>query len=496
MSLIQVNHLTFCYEGSYDYIFQDVSFSLETTHKTALIGRNARGKTTFLNLLMGLYEYQGTIIKSVECTYFPYYVENKKEWTIHICENIEPDIQYWQLEKELNALKVDLDVLYRPFDTLSKGEQTKVLLAVLFLKHNSFLLIDEPTNHLDQQSREVVGEYLRKQKGFLLVSHDRAFINSCCEYIIAINLTSIDEVKGNFSSWYEDKMKQDEAHRQKNIKLKKDISRLEQSRRQAASWSDHVEASKIGQRVSGLKPDRGHIGHMAAKMMKRSKNIEKRRNKAIEEKQGLLKDIEEYDDLKIYPEMYFQKTLLSFSHVCVSYDEKVLFHDFNLTLKNHDRVLLKGPNGCGKSSLIRIIMNEDVLYQGDYYRGSQLKISYVPQDCSTLFGSLDDIIKQYHVDPTLVKTILRKLGFLRIHFEKQLQYYSEGQKKKVMLAISLATPAHLYIWDEPLNYIDIFSRMQIEKLILEYQPTLLFVEHDTFFQDVIATKIIDFEQLI
>lgn len=106
------------------------------------------------------------------------------------------------------------------------------------------------------------------------------------------------------------------------------------------------------------------------------------------------------------------------------------------------------------------------------------------------------MIKSYNVDETLVKTILRKLGFSRIHLEKSLENLSEGQRKKVMLAISLATSAHFYIWDEPLNYIDIFSRMQIEKVLLEYQPTLLFVEHDTCFQEKIATKIINFNELI
>ena len=121
-----------------------------------------------------------------------------------------------------------------------------------------------------------------------------------------------------------------------------------------------------------------------------------------------------------------------------------------------------------------------------------MKISYVPQDCTFLSGSLDDWIEQCHSDLTLVKTLLRKLGFSREHFDIPLEKLSQGQKKKVMLAISLATPAHLYIWDEPLNYIDIFSRIQIEQAILNYHPTLLFVEHDQYFQETIATEVIDF----
>ena len=491
MALIQVKNLSFCYDGSYEYIFDDVSFVFDSSFKTALIGRNARGKTTFLKLLRGEYEYHGEIIKSEDCEYFPYSIEDIKQYTIDICYEIDAHLQQWELERELNFLEVDSDdVFYRPFETLSKGEQTKVLLAVLFLKHNAFLLIDEPTNHLDQSSREIVARYLKRQTGFLLVSHDRHFIDMCCDHIIAINPTSIEVMNGNFSTWYFEKQKRDEWELAQNSKLKKDIMKMEISRRRTANWSDQVEKSKIGA------ADKGYVGHMAAKMMKRSKNIEKRRNKAIEEKKELLKDIEEYDDLKIFPERYFQPILISFSHMSLFYENKILFEDLSFVIMNQDRVLLKGKNGCGKSSVISFILNQGVQCQGDYMIGSRLKISYVPQDCSHIIGDMDDFICSYHVDITLVKTILRKLGFSRLHFERRLEELSEGQKKKMMIAISLATSAHLYIWDEPLNYIDIFSRIQIEKLILEYQPTLLFVEHDTFLQESIATKIIDFDELI
>lgn len=444
-------------------------------------------KTTFLKLLAGIYEYQGSIIKSVECLYFPYDIDNPQQNTIDLCYDIEPVLQQWQLERELRYLRIDpYDVFYRPFETLSKGEQTKVLLAVLFLKEHAYLLIDEPTNHLDQDARIIVAQYLKKQKGFLLVSHDRAFIDACCDHIIAINLDRIDVVSGCFSSWYADKQKEDAREMKKNEKLKKDIHRLEQSRKQTEYWSHQVEKSKRGA------ADKGYVGHMAAKMMKRSKNIEKRQMKAIEEKKDLLRNVEEYDDLKIYPLYYFQSCLISFSHVSLFYDDKKVYEDLTFSIYQGDRILLKGQNGCGKSSVIACIMNPLIKHYGDIHRGSQLKISFVPQDCSDIQGALKEMIEKYHVDETLVKTILRKLGFSRTHFDMKLHHLSEGQKKKMMLALSLATPAHLYIWDEPLNYIDIYSRIQIEKLILEYQPTLLFVEHDQYFQTKIATKVIDF----
>lgn len=220
MSLIQIRDLKFCYENSYDMVFDGVSFSFDTNYKTALIGRNARGKTTFLKLLMNVYEYQGEIIKNVECVYFPYQVTNPQDWTINICEEILSDFE-WKLEKELNTLEMSLDVLYRPFKTLSQREQTKVLLAILFLKEYTYLLIDEHANHLDQHSREKIAEYLNKQKVFLLVSHDRHFIDMCCNHVIAFNPKSIDVVKGNFSSWYKNKQNEDQNEIQRNDKLKK-----------------------------------------------------------------------------------------------------------------------------------------------------------------------------------------------------------------------------------------------------------------------------------
>lgn len=491
MSLIQVQHLTFGYEGSYELIFDDVSLTLDTSFKTALIGRNARGKTTFLKLMMKEYEYQGQIIMSEDCCYFPYEVSDETMLTIDICYEIYPLLQQWELEKELHLLDLEgLDIFYRPFMTLSYGERTKVLLALLFLKKHSFLLIDEPTNHLDQKSRQIVAQYLKKQNGFLLVSHDRYFIDQCCDHIMAINPTTIEVVQGNFSSWYEDKMKKDEREMMQNKKLEKDIDKMEKSKRQKENWGHQIEKSKIGA------ADKGYVGHMAAKMMKRSKAIENRQMKAIEEKKKLFKDIEEYDDLKIHCLKYFQKQLISFDHFSLAYHQKVLFKDLTFTILQGERVLLKGPNGCGKSSLIRFVAGEKWEYQGQYTQGSQLKISYVPQDCSFVQGKLNNWIEKYGTDQTLVKTLLRKLGFSRSHFDINLENLSQGQKKKIMLAISLATPAHLYVWDEPLNYIDIFSRMQIEKAILQFQPTLLFVEHDQFFQKNIATQIVDFEQLI
>ena len=155
MSRISIQNLTFSYEGSYDNIFENVSFQIDTDWKLGFTGRNGRGKTTFLNLLLGKYEYSGKIISSVKFGYFPFDFNGKKENTLEEIRVLNHDFKQWELERELSKLSVREEVLERPFQTLSKGEQTKVKLAVLFLKENDFLLIDEPTNHLDEKGRAI-----------------------------------------------------------------------------------------------------------------------------------------------------------------------------------------------------------------------------------------------------------------------------------------------------------------------------------------------------
>src|SRR5699024_816603 len=133
---------------------------------------------------------------------------------------IYPDFEFWKIQKELSLLMVDSDILYRPFYTLSNGEQSKVLLSTLFLKENNFLLIDEPTNHLDTKTRQVLSDYLKTKKGFILVSHDRAFMDNCVDHILSINNTDIDIQSGNFSSWWSNKIDRDNYEIAKNKKLK------------------------------------------------------------------------------------------------------------------------------------------------------------------------------------------------------------------------------------------------------------------------------------
>lgn len=220
MSMIKVENLTFSYPTAEMYCLKMSVFQIDTDWKLGFVGRNGRGKTTFLRLLQGEYEYSGKIISSVRFDYFPYPVKNKSDLTLDVLHEVCPSAEDWQLMRELSYLDADIGALYRPFDTLSYGEQTKVLLAALFLREGHFLLIDEPTNHLDQQAREAVLSYLQKKKGFILVSHDRNFLDGCVDHILSINRTDIELRSGNFSAFFSDFEKRQEAERAQNDRRK------------------------------------------------------------------------------------------------------------------------------------------------------------------------------------------------------------------------------------------------------------------------------------
>ena len=295
-----------------------------------------------------------------------------------------------------------------------------------------------------------------------------------------------------------------------------------------------MEATKIGfdpvkEHDRGIST-RSYIGEKSRKMQQRRKNLEHRQQNAIEQKQELLKNIEAPVALKIMPLPHHKEVLIRAENLSILYGEKAVVKNLNMEIRQGERLLLSGGNGCGKSSIIKAILaseqaevpgnpisgikekqekgterGKNILLQGngnkvDRGEGEEkfkitgaleipkgLKISYISQDTSCLKGNLGEYIDSLGLSESLFKSILRQLDFDRVQFEKNMEEYSEGQKKKVLIAGSLLSQAHLYVWDEPLNYIDVFTRMQLEQLILKAQPTMLLVEHDMVFGKKCAT---------
>lgn len=508
MAQIQVSNLTFSYEGSADDVLENVSFNIDTNWKLGFIGRNGKGKTTLLRLLLGDYKYQGSITSSTYFDYFPYKISQKdvEKTASELLEQWKPGIEEWQVLIQMNQIQIDAECLYRPIKTLSHGERTRVMLAVLFSGENEFLLIDEPTNHLDQAARDMVKKYLASKKGFILVSHDRDLLDAVCDHVLVMNRSTIAVQAGNFSSWWENKEKSDAFAKAENEKHLKEIGKLKAAADRTGRWADKSEGSKIGydpiKETDRSISTRSYIGAKTKKMQARVKAYEKRVDREIEEKEGLLQDIENVVDLKVKPLEYHKKILVDAQKLSLSYkDSTPLFKELTFQIRQGDRIVISGHNGSGKSSIIKAILRDNSarefgdfgnleIVDGNLNVGSGLIISYINQDTSFLKGTIEDFCQYRGLDRSLFLAILRQLDFNREQFCKNMEDFSEGQKKKVLIAASLITPAHLYIWDEPLNYIDVFSRMQIEKLILDACPTMLIVEHDARFQEKVATEMI------
>ena len=178
----------------------------------------------------------------------------------------------------------------------------------------------------------------------------------------------------------------------------------------------------------------------------------------------------------------------------IQYDKKAIFSPISFEVKNGDRIAIVGKNGIGKSSILKLIIGEEIQYNGELKIANDLKISYVSQSTENLKGNLTNFARDNKIDESIFKAMLSKMGFSKIDFDTDIQNMSEGQKKKVLIAKSITEQANIYIWDEPLNYIDILTRIQIEDVILKYNPTIIFVEHDETFIKKVATKIISLDK--
>lgn len=483
MPVITINNLTFGYDGSEKTLFDNVSITLDTGWKLALAGRNGRGKTTFFKLLRGELPYSGTITGVPETIIFPM--------------TGLPDNEDWRVRKELNLMGADPDIMWRPMETLSGGERTKLMLANLFASDGIYPLIDEPTNHLDRQGREAVADYLSAKDGFILISHDRAFLDRCTDHTLVITKTGLELVGATYSVWWENNEQRMESERARNDQLKKEMGAIDAAMKKNAQWSSKAEGyknrSKAPSKVTEDHFRRAFEAEKARKLMAASKNLERRNERKMEEKQSLLKDLERSEKLKITGTEHHNKTPVILKDISLfRYGEPVVT-GFDLTVERGSKISLQGRNGCGKSTLIKYLAglgeDEGITAEGDIYIAPGLRISYVGQDTSSLNGSLYDIASERGADRTVFSTILVKMGFTKEMLYRDVSQLSLGQKKFVMIALSLCEHADLYLWDEPLNYIDVYLRQEIERLVKDNNVTMLFVEHDRTFSEAVS----DFE---
>lgn len=338
MEPIIIKKLTFAYPGQ-SPLFSNRHLNINSDWKMGLLGRNGRGKTTLMKILLHQLDYTGTVTSNLNFAYFPLITDESDDLVVNTLLGAPglTNLAQWQIERELNTMGVDPAILWQPYNTLSGGEQTKVQLAALFALSGAFFLLDEPTNHLDQVGRNQVATYLQaKQQGFILTSHDQTFLDTVIDHTLVHQLVL---EQGNYATYFAQKKRRDQEAAAKNHQLKAEIKELKKTRQQRSQWAQRAENEK----KNNSHADKGFIGAKAAKMMKKAVTTTNRLTSAIEDRQGLMAEVEEIVPLPINLVTTHHELLLSVDKVNLSWVSTPLFQPVNLTVKAGQQVTLSGP---------------------------------------------------------------------------------------------------------------------------------------------------------
>ena len=519
MSTIVCRGLSFGYDGSEQNVFTNLDLVIDTGWRSALVGRNGRGKTTLLRLIHGaLTPDRGAVEHAVVTRCFPCPPSSPAVSAFDAAKDVAGPFRRWEAEmsrlleagddtrslerfgalqarfqdaggygidadvaRELAALDVGTALWRRPFADLSGGEQTRCLLAGLFARDDGFVLIDEPTNHLDRSGRARLAAYLNAKPGFLMVSHDRAFLDACIDHVIALNRDTVETQRTSFSVWREHLRRRLAAQESRNAELRKDIARLEGSARHRRAAATKRESEK---NAGG---DSGFAGARAARQMKRAIAAERRADKAVEARRATLADAEKSYVVRIESSATRRSRALVIARNLVVRRSGALFEPVSFQVARGDRLAIVGPNGSGKSSLAEFLAGKSLAHEGAFSRPAFVTVSHARPQPRWASGSLRGHLAGDGIDETRFRRTMAALGVPGPVLERPIESMSFGQQKKIELARSFLHPADLLILDEPLNFIDIDARERIEDAVLQDAPTLVFFEHDASFVDRVAT---------
>ncbi len=384
----------------------------------------------------------------------------------------------YEIQEKFNKIcskfYINKDLLKQNYNLLSGGEKTRVNLAKLLLTQPDILLLDEPTNHLDIHSLEFLEELILKYKGtVLIVSHDRYFLDKVINKIVLLENGKENIYYGNYSYF----LKEDE---------RRTLAQFEKYKNQ------QKQIEKMKESITTLRK----FGDLAGNEMffKRAKNIEKRLEKMeIIDRVDLNKKAL---DLKFNIKNRSGNDVLKIENLGKRFDQKIIFKAANLNLNYGEKVALIGENGSGKSTLIKIILGQDINFDGKLKLGTSIKFGYIPQNI--IFEDDEKTILDYFLEgnnfsETEARNKLARYGFRQENVFKKIRKLSGGEKVRIMFMKLIQKDINFLILDEPTNHIDIDTREILEEALKEYKGTVLFVSHDRFFINAIANRVLNIE---
>ncbi len=528
MAQIEIKNMTFYYDDFYHPVFEHLNVNLDTDWKMALVGRNGRGKSTLLRLIEGSLEpSEGVIRRSGTVSYFPYALNSKFTKTMDVVKEcigglrtmevqleeyevgslvgesetyldtlnryIEADgyVMESRICKELVQMGLPAELLEQEFSTLSGGEQTCMLIIALFLRKEAFVLLDEPTNHLDKEKKEQLKEYLKKKKGYVIASHDTFFLDAVADHILAINKVDISIEQGNYSTWRRNMELKEQFELRIRQRLMQEINQLERQSKLTRSWSNIGNKQKYpfacNARTNGTRA-----------YMRQAKAAEQQIKDNLEEKKQLLRNMEEEKQLSIYQEVLEQECLLATDGISFCYEgaSAPILENVTIHVYPGDKIWLRGKNGAGKTTLLKLLSGQ--LPGCGIHRRGDLSIAYVAQEPARRKGNIKEFLREclregeeFHEIYAKFRDLCRLFDLPEDFERRPLETLSSGELKKVDIARILAGNHHILFLDEPLNYMDVQFRMQLEAALMDEELTLIFVEHNEEFGKRIANKVIE-----
>ncbi|MFN7250464.1 MAG: ribosomal protection-like ABC-F family protein [Anaerobacillus sp.] len=487
-----------------DYLEQEVlkkaNLDIRIGEKVGLVGKNGAGKSTIANLLFGnLAPDAGQIIwfqSNVKLGYLQqsvYYTSS----TFNKLFEQEVEIQDFLETTSLLGAKQVQQWEGDRLDGLSGGEKTKLALANVWSTNPNFLILDEPTNHLDYEGTQWLIQKLKTYKGtVLIISHDRYFLDETVSRILEIEAGEIQEYKGNYSFYREEKKRKYASEMHAYEEQEKTKERINQQIKQLKNWSNkaHRDSTTKGLK-SGTKI--GAKEYFRAKAKKKDQQIKSqiKRLEKIDHK-GLKKPKEEEDIYFLFKKTEKKgKLILEAKNVKKQFGERSLFKDSSFTIQRGERIGLFGNNGSGKSTFIKGLLGE-VELEGTVYVSPSVNIGYLSQDVFDLKGD-EHVLELFDInnreEEGNVRTMLANLGFDEVLVRKKVNCLSLGERTKVKIAQLLLNNHDLLILDEPTNHLDLHAREQLEDALLQYNRTLLLITHDRYLLERTCNHLLVFQ---
>lgn len=486
-------------------IFEKVDLEIVQGERIALFGRNGVGKSTLFYILTGrLAADGGTIERRLPIDDWGWMDQQL---------DVQPDIltidyvqsdcdELWKVEKRLRQMKLEPETWYIPFDNLSGGQKTRAQLARLMVREPKLLLLDEPTNHLDEESLCWLESWVRTYPGTVLfVSHDRAFVDAVADGIYEITSSGSRKFKGGYTAYRE--QKELDRRTQETLYRKQEQARkeLEECIRNYQQWFVQAEKAASKAEIGAAKP------YYKAKA---KKNISRYHAKERELERLEAESVEKPRDtpqlkMQLQDSEFAARTLMRLESVRFSYEgdegsdeyrdrsNRLLFNQLHLTVERGDRLAVIGPNGVGKSTLLRLMLGELTPAAGQVKAHSQTRIGYFSQELEGLDGDetlLDSLLSLPSMTQTHARTILGCFLFSREDVFKRIEDLSMGEKCRVAFLKLYFSGANLLILDEPTNYFDIDTSERVEHALMEYSGALVVVSHDRYLIRKLANKLL------